>query len=80
MFHHAFCIHCTDTTNTLKKKKQSIVFFQPTLYVTYFNFEIHLFNLLLNNQPFLSKDLGTAFVHVIIKVNVFVQNNIHHIL
>ena len=33
-----------------------------------------------NNLPFLLKDLQTIFVHVNIKVNVFVQNNIHYIL
>ena len=80
MFHHVFCIDRKETIHTFFFKKRTMRFFSPAFTIFISSLILALLNLFLKNLPFFSKELKTVFVHVIIKVNVFVQKNIHHIL
>ena len=57
--------------SVLTRKKETLFFF-PVFTLLVSSLSVTLLNLFLNNLPFL--------LHVCINVNIFVQNNIHHIL
>ena len=62
------------------KRERITHFFSPAFTLLISSLSLALLNLLLHNLPFLLKDMLTLFVNVNMKVNVFVQKNIYHIV